>query len=225
MNRALAELESYQRIVEGFFISRKMLFISLAVLFVGEVVLFWLLRRRLVLAILTLVVAGVAGGVWLFERHLALWDLPYDSKNVEFAFMSRKQLEAGDPDVAEWCARQYAENRERQVRPQANLVEILYRVGKKDDARAEFEMLREMAGTADLDSPPFARLAPIAREFGFPTDWRLTRENQQVPGRPPARFRLWDRCCGGPGWPRTGSSKTPRDTCTPWPNFMASRSS
>ena len=100
--------------------------------------------------------------------------------------MSRKQLEAGDPDVAEWCARQYALNRERQVRPQANLVEILYRVGKKDDARAEFETLREMAGTADLDSPPFARLAPIAREFGYPTDWRLPEKiNKALAGRRP----------------------------------------
>ena len=72
------------------------------------------------------------------------------------------------------------------MRPQANLVEILYRVGKKDDARAEFEMLREMAGTADLDSPPFARLAPIAREFGFPTDWRRPEKiNKSLAGRRP----------------------------------------
>jgi peroxiredoxin len=185
LDRSLVELESYQRIVEGFFISRKMLFIYLAVLAVGEIVVFWFLRRRLVFGILT-VVAAVFTGVWLFQRHLALLDLPYDSKNVEFAFMSRQQLEAGDPDVAEWCARQYAENRPYQVRPQANLVEILYRVGKTDDARAEFEALRDLAGTADLDSPPFARLAPIAREFGFPTDWRRPEKiNKILAGRRP----------------------------------------
>ena len=44
-------------------------------------------------------------------------------------------------------------------------MEILYRVGKKDEARAEFEILRELAGRADLDSPPLLRLEPIAREF------------------------------------------------------------
>jgi peroxiredoxin len=185
LDRSLAELQSYQRIVEGFYLSRKMLFIALGVLLVAEIVLFWFLRRRMLLAILSVVVA-IGTGVWFFERHLALWDLPYDSTNVEFAFMSRKQLEAGDPDVAEWCARQYAINRERQVRPQANLVEILYRVGKKDDSRAEFEILREMAGTADLDSPPFARLTPIAREFGYPTDWRLPAKiNKALAGRRP----------------------------------------
>jgi peroxiredoxin/tetratricopeptide (TPR) repeat protein len=183
--RSLAELESYQRIVEGLFISRKMLFVYLTVLVLGEIAVFWFLRRRLVLAILT-VVGAVVAGIWLFQRHLALMDLPYDSKNVEFAFMSRKQLEAGDPDVAEWCARQYALNRPNQVRPQANLVEILYGIGKVDEARAEFETLRFMGGVADLDAPPFVRLAPIAREFGLPTDWRRPEKiNKMLAGRRP----------------------------------------
>jgi peroxiredoxin len=194
---ALAELESYQRIVEGFYLSRKTLFIYLGILAVAEISLLWFLRRRWALAIFSIIAVLAAGG-WLFERHLALWNLPYDSKNVEFAFMARKQLEAGDPDVAEWCARQYAENRERQVRPQANLVEILYAVGKKDDARTEFETLREMAGMADLDSPPFARLAPIARELGYPTDWRLPAKinkalasRRSLPSLGPLLWRPW----------------------------------
>ena len=82
-----------------------------------------------------LVTIGV--GVWLFKTHLALLELPYDSVNVDFAFMSRKMLEAGDPDAAEWCAREFANNREYQVKPQANLVEILYRIGQQEEARAE----------------------------------------------------------------------------------------
>lgn len=181
----IQELESYQMIVEGFYLSRKMLFVALAAVLVAEIGVFWFLRRRMALAVLT-AVAAVALGGWFFSRHLALWHLPWDAKNVEFAFMARQQLAAGDPDVAEWCARQYAENRERQVRPQANLVEILYRVGKKDDARDEFDKLREMAGVADLDSPPFKRLAPIAQEFGYPTDWRLPAKiNKALAKRPP----------------------------------------
>ena len=202
LSHSLAEVESYQRIVEGFFVSRKMLFVYLGLLAVSEIVVFWFLRRRLVFATLS-VVAVVIAGVWLFQRHLALLDLPYDSKNVEFAFMSRKQLEAGDPDVAEWCARQYAENRPDQVRPQANLVEILYGIGKLEDARAEFETLRDVAGTADLDSPPFARLAPIAREFGLPTDWRrpekinkLLASRRPLPSLGPLLWRPWS----APDW-------------------------
>ena len=65
-------------------------------------------------------------------------------------------------------------------------MEVFYRVGKKDEARMVFEKLRSLAGMADLDAPPFARLAPIAREFGFPTDWRLPEKTQKaLAGRPP----------------------------------------
>jgi peroxiredoxin len=66
------------------------------------------------------------------------------------------------------------------VRPQANLVEVLYTVGKKNEARDEFETLRDLAGMADLDTPPLARLAPIARDLGLPTDWRRPQTIQQA---------------------------------------------
>ena len=84
------------------------------------------------------------------------------------------------------------------MRPQGNLVEILYRIGKKDDARTEFEILREMAGTADLDSPPIKRLAPIARDFGYPTDWRrpgtinkALAGRRSLPSLGPLLWRPW----------------------------------
>jgi peroxiredoxin len=188
LSQAIKELESYRRIVTGFFLGERALILCLGGLFVLEVVLFWMVRRRsMILAVLTAPII-IAVGVWLFMAHLALLDLPYNSVNVDFAFMSRQQLAAGDPDVAEWCARQFAENREYQVKPQANLVEILYLIGKKDEARTEFEKLRELAGMADLDSPPLARLQPIASEFGLPTDWRLPDKlNKPIAGRRPLK--------------------------------------
>jgi peroxiredoxin len=173
LSRSTKELESYRHIVTGFFLGLRALLLCLGGLLVFEAAVFWMLRRRsMVVAVLTVPLA-IGAGVWLFQRHLALLDLPYDSVNVDFAFMSRKMLDAGDPEVAEWCARQFAENREYQVKPQANLVEILYLIGKKDEAREEFEKLRELGGTADLDSPPITRLQPIARDLDLPTDWRL----------------------------------------------------
>jgi peroxiredoxin len=181
--RSLRELESYRRIVSGFFLGLRALVLSLGGLLVIEAAAVWLLWRRKLVVVLTVpIVIGVA--VWLFLAHLALLNLPYDSYNVDFAFMSRQQFAAGDPEVAEWCAEQYAENRPSQVKPQANLVEIKYLIGKKDEARAEFEKLRELAGAADLDSPPLARLSPIAREFDLPTDWRLPAKiNKAIAGR------------------------------------------
>ncbi|HET6327182.1 MAG TPA: redoxin domain-containing protein [Planctomycetaceae bacterium] len=185
--RSSKELESYRRIVTGFFLGQRTLILSLVGLFLIEVVLFWTLRRHMIFGVFT-VLGAIGIGVWLFHSHLALLNLPYDSVNVDFAFMSRQQLAAGDPDVAEWCARQFAENRDYQVKPQANLVEILYSIGKKDEARQEFEKLRELAGMADLDSPPLARLQPIAHEFGLPTDWRLPEKlNKPIAGRRPLK--------------------------------------
>jgi peroxiredoxin len=145
----------------------------------------WFLRRRFLVAALTAVLA-IGAGVWAFERHVALLDLPYDGEDMDAAVLCRRLLDAGDPGEAVWSASNAAVERRGELRPQANLVETLYRAGKKDQARGEFEKLRELAGAADLDSPPLARLQSIAHEFGFPADWRIPRRTQQsLAGRRP----------------------------------------
>ncbi len=219
------QLDDYRRIAAGSYLSRGRLLIDLGVLAVVEAVVFWFLRRRMMRAVLSAVGAVLVGG-WLISCHIALVNLGADSTNVDFAFVTQKQLAAGDFDLAEWSARQYATERPLQVRPQANLVEVLYKAGKLEDARDEFEKLRELAGTADLDSPPLARLEPIAREFGLPTDWRQPEKIKELLGgrrplpslgplewrpvagsgletdrrrRPPTRTRRIPRQAGDPG--------------------------
>jgi peroxiredoxin len=191
---AVAELESYRRIVTGFFVSRTQLMWGLGGLLAGEVVALWLLRRRWMAAALVGLI-GVAAAACLGYGHWALLNMANESTNVDFAFVTRRQLEAGDPAAALQSARNYAQERVNQVRPQANLVEMLYAAGHVDEARKQFERLRALAGTADLDAPPFARLAPIAREFGFPTDWRLPEAiNKALAGRRPLESigpRVW----------------------------------
>ena len=185
MTASLLALESYHRIASGFFLSRTMLAASLALLLGFEIALLRILRHRMVLAVVS-VVPAIAVAVWLIRAHLALINLPYEVIDVDLAYLSRKLLEAGDPESAERCAREFAEDGEANVLTQTNLVEIFYRVGKKDEARLVFEKLRSLASVADLDAPPFARLAPIARDFGLPTDWRLPEETQKaLAGRPP----------------------------------------
>jgi peroxiredoxin/tetratricopeptide (TPR) repeat protein len=178
----IAQLEAYRRIVTGFFLSRDRLFVYLGLLFVAEIVAIWILRRRMMRVVLSGFAALLLTGSLIY-CHLALLNLASDSINVDFAFVTRKQLETGDLQQAEWSARQFARERPRQVRPQANLVEVLYKTGKTKEAREEFENLRELAGVADLDAPPLARLAPIAREFGFPTDWRQPERILQSLGK------------------------------------------
>ncbi|HEV8003524.1 MAG TPA: peroxiredoxin family protein [Planctomycetaceae bacterium] len=184
MERGLAEVESYRGIATGFFVGQTRLVWGLTGLLAGEAVALWLLRRRWMPAALV-GIAGLGAAGCLCYGHWALVNIADESTNVDFAFVTRKQLEAGDPAAALQSARQYARERTNQVRPQANLVEMLHAAGQTEEARSAFQKLRVMAGTADLDAPPFARLAPIAREFGFPTDWRLPQEiNQQLAGRP-----------------------------------------
>jgi peroxiredoxin len=167
----------------------------------------WFLRRRIVTGALTFV-AAVGLGVWLASCHLALTRLPYHAASSDFDLIARRELDAGDYDDAEWVARNYAKERSNQVRPQATLVEVLYKVGKKEEARAEFEKLRELAGTADLDCAPLARLAPIAQDFGFPTDWRRPEKIQaalsghrSLASLGPLLWRPWT----APDWKLKGS--------------------
>ena len=56
-------------------------------------------------------VSALALAVWLVQAHLALLNLPYESTDVDLAYISRKQLETGEPESAERCAREYAERR------------------------------------------------------------------------------------------------------------------
>ncbi|MCB1089026.1 MAG: peroxiredoxin family protein, partial [Verrucomicrobiae bacterium] len=51
-------------------------------------------------------------------------------------------------------------------------VDLLKAAGKPKDAREAFDKLRTVAGGADLDLPCLMRLAPLAKEFGYPEDWR-----------------------------------------------------
>ena len=193
----IAFLEWYRKTLFSFFLGRGRLVLLLALLVVVELAAVWSLRRRLVLAALT-VFAAVPIGAWLVSCHIALAGLPYDHVNVDFDLIARRQLAAGDYDDAEWVARNYSQERPNQVRPQATLVEVLYAVGKQEEARAEFEKLRELAGTADLDCAPLARLLPIAKEFGYPSDWRRPEKiaaalsgRRPLPSLGPLLWRPW----------------------------------
>lgn len=82
----------------------------------------------------------------------------------------------GDKAGAEKLVRDFANSRKNQTLPQAALVEILWKADKKDDARKAFDELRKQSGHIDIKAPAFASLAPIAKEFEYPEDWRLPYE-------------------------------------------------
>tara|TARA_R110002095_G_scaffold138770_1_gene120624 strand:- start:225 stop:1790 length:1566 start_codon:yes stop_codon:yes gene_type:complete len=80
---------------------------------------------------------------------------------------------SGEQEKAEKALRKLIGSHKNEVQPQATLVELLWQADQKEDAKKEFETLRKLSGTLDVDVPFYVRLAPIAKEFGFETDWRI----------------------------------------------------
>jgi peroxiredoxin len=108
-----------------------------------------------------------------------------DGSDVRKEQLARLFSLAGDHAEAEKLARERVKDGPGQVYPLAVLIEVLQRADKKPDARTEFEKLRPLAAFADLDQRIFQRLAPLAKEFGWPEDWRGSREPAADTGERP----------------------------------------
>ena len=110
--------------------------------------------------------------------------------------LSRVNLLAGNKDEAEKLARSAATAGKDQVVPTANLAYVLWKCGKADEAKKVFTELRTLAAAADLDLPPFERLAPLAAELKLPKDWRTPAAPRSDIGRRPPLDSLgpirWD---------------------------------
>lgn len=83
---------------------------------------------------------------------------------------------AGDHQRAiELCA-EAVKSGKKQVWPLATQIDLLRRMGKRDEAKKAFEELRKIAGTADLSTPLLAKLAKFAKALEYPEDWRIAPE-------------------------------------------------
>lgn len=86
--------------------------------------------------------------------------------------LARFHLAAGDKEQALKLAREAANSSERSLLARAALVSAQWAAGEREKAEKEFDQLRQFAVTADLQLPALERLRPIARELGYPDDWR-----------------------------------------------------
>jgi len=108
------------------------------------------------------------------------------SGRADKGWLAHLQRLAGQSEKAIETAKKYASENESETIPLARLVEAQWGAGKRDDARVTFETLRKISATIALETPVFAALAPIARELGYPADWRLPLEPRTDLGeRPP----------------------------------------
>ncbi|HLQ43300.1 MAG TPA: redoxin domain-containing protein, partial [Planctomycetaceae bacterium] len=86
--------------------------------------------------------------------------------------LAKYQFLCGQHDKCAQTLSAAVKSAEAEVAPLAVQVDLLRRMNKLDDAKAAFAKLRSVAGFADLDSPLLARLASLAKEQGWPDDWR-----------------------------------------------------
>jgi peroxiredoxin len=105
-----------------------------------------------------------------FAKALELWK---KSGGIGEGLKAQIQFRAGEKEPAEKALRKYAADHAKEVLPRIELILLLWQAEKKEDAKKEFEELRRLAGHADLSAPAIARVANIAQELGYPTDWRL----------------------------------------------------
>jgi peroxiredoxin len=95
------------------------------------------------------------------------------------------QLQAGDAEGAMKAAQDFVNANRNEVLPLAWQVEVLWHAGKRDEAKAAFEKLRDLSSSIDLQAPGFQRLVPLAQELGFPADWRVIKPAASDVGQRP----------------------------------------
>ncbi|PAW85466.1 MAG: alkyl hydroperoxide reductase [Pedosphaera sp. Tous-C6FEB] len=103
---------------------------------------------------------------------------------------ARLHFAVGDPAKAEQLAQEAMKAAENQVQPLANYVDLAYRGGKFREAYDAFFKLRELSAEADLDLPPFRRLAPVAKDLKLAADWRLPLTRASDFGKRPSLASL-----------------------------------
>ena len=119
------------------------------------------------------------------ELHGYLAAMNGDFKNAIEALSKRpsqqtpmlRQLAYGDHEKAAVTAQKQIEKKNKEAIPLAQAIHTLYHAKKDDPAwKVGFEDLRSFSASVEIESPVFARLAPIAKELGYPEDWRLAHK-------------------------------------------------
>ncbi|MCA8999994.1 MAG: redoxin domain-containing protein [Planctomycetaceae bacterium] len=91
------------------------------------------------------------------------------------AWVPNLQHATGETDKALETLKKRVSANENETAPLARYIELLWKADKKEVAKTQFEALRKISSSVALDVPVFARLAPIAQELGYDSDWRIER--------------------------------------------------
>lgn len=105
---------------------------------------------------------------------------------VDQDYLAWVQFKAGEIDKAIEAAQKAVRSRKNEVIPLSRLVELQWLAGKKEDAKASLDQLRDISSSIDTTAPIYARIAPISQELGYPKDWKVEKPPRPDTGmRPP----------------------------------------
>lgn len=107
-------------------------------------------------------------------------------KSVSKERLSLIWLQLGATNQAETLAKEAVEEGTNQVQLLANQADVLWRIGKTNEALAVFERLRPLSAFVDSDMPVFSRLQPIVEALKLPEDWRVPPEHRSDVGDRPS---------------------------------------
>lgn len=120
--------------------------------------------------------------------------------------------QAGDLDESIKRLEKLVDRRTNQLRPLAILVDHLWRAQRHDEAISRFNNLRTLAGSADIDTPLLARLAPVIEAAEAPADWPIAAEPADDIGQRPQLDALGSRfwtSYTAPSWQAIAPDDTP----------------
>ncbi|MFP6676723.1 MAG: redoxin domain-containing protein, partial [Pirellulaceae bacterium] len=94
-------------------------------------------------------------------------------------------IAAGENDKASAELTKFVARHSNEVVPLAQATHLYAKIGKKDEARKQFDNLRKLSAEIDLETPVFQCLAELAKEWGFEKDWRVENKVANDVGQRP----------------------------------------
>jgi peroxiredoxin len=138
-------------------------------------------------------IGALEKGAQEFEGHLAIaagdfkkgLELLNKAGDTDPAYVALLRFQAGEVDAALEAAKKHVNGHKNEVQPLAAQIDLLWRAGKKEEAKLAFDALRQVSTSLHRASPVLERLDPIAQELGFPTDWTIKQPAADDVGQRP----------------------------------------
>jgi peroxiredoxin len=125
------------------------------------------------------------------HRHVAADRIAEGLKSFKKAggvsplYLAQLQARCGKAEEAIKALDKQVEQHKNEILPLVTLVTTHWELKHRKKAQNAFEKLRAISGPIQLESPVFERLVPIARELGWPDDWRVSAKTADDVGERP----------------------------------------